>query len=175
MVGPAWVGDMVMAHALVQTLHGRHQSLALDIVAPPWSLPLVKRMPGVRQPIALPLGHGEFRWSVRRQIGRRLKANDYTQAIIIPRSFKAALVPFHAGIAKRTGFLGETRYFLLNDIRKLNKQQLDGTAKRYVALGLPKNAPPPVDVPKPQLKVEASNRELLLKQACLTCGASMLD
>lgn len=153
-----------MAHSLVQTLQACYDEPLLDVLAPTWSLPLVRRMPGVRQAIALPLGHGEFRWSVRRRLGHKLRVHAYDQAIVIPRSFKAALVPFHARIARRTGFLGESRYLLLNDIRKPDKSGLDGTARRYVALGLPHDAPMPDDVPMPLLRVKPANRALLLQQ-----------
>lgn len=150
-VGPAWVGDMVMAHALVRTVSRNQPGAAIDMVAPAWSAPLIERMPNVRKAIPLPLGHGEFRWAVRRKLGVSLRDRQYSQAIVIPRSFKAALVPFHARIPTRTGYLGETRYGLLNDIRKLDKIVLDGTAKRYAALGFASDADQPPPVPAPIL------------------------
>ena len=36
----------------------------------------------------------------------------------------------------RTGFRGELRYGLLNDIRRLDKQKLPRTVDRFVALAL---------------------------------------
>jgi len=135
----------------VQTVAQHQPGAAIDVLAPAWSEPLIQRMPGVRRAIPLPLGHGEFGWSVRRRLGCSLREQNYTQAIVIPRSFKAALVPFHANVPIRTGYLGETRYGLLNDIRKLDKQVLDGTAKRYVALGYEQGAQQPPPVPDPKL------------------------
>lgn len=140
-----------MAHALVQTVARKQPGASIDIVAPAWSEPLIERMPGVRRAIPLPLGHGQFGWSVRKQLGRALRVERYSQAIIIPRSFKAALVPFFAGIPMRTGYKGEGRYGLLNDIRPLDKSVLDGTAKRYVALGHDRTAVQPQPVPTPVL------------------------
>lgn len=145
---------MVMAHALVQTVVQRYPAAVVDILAPAWSAPLIERMPHVRRAIPLPLGHGEWGWGVRKRLGRSLRGEGYTQAIVIPRSFKAALVPFFARIPKRTGYLGETRYWLLNDIRKLDKQILDGTAKRYVALGQEPGDPQPPHVPSPRLQAK---------------------
>ncbi|MFK8031798.1 MAG: lipopolysaccharide heptosyltransferase II [Gammaproteobacteria bacterium] len=168
-VGPAWVGDMVMAQALVQTVAANQPGVAIDVLAPAWSEPLIERMPKVRRAIPLPLGHGELGWSVRRQLGLTLRARNYIQAIVIPRSFKAALVPFHAKIPLRTGFLGESRYGLLNDIRKLDKGILDGTAKRYVALGHERGAPQPPAVPSPQLT--AIEDDELLARLGLNKGA----
>ena len=75
-VGPAWVGDMVMAHALVQTVAANQPDVAIDVLAPAWSEPLIDRMPKVRKAIPLPLGHGEFGWSVRRQLGRELRSRN---------------------------------------------------------------------------------------------------
>ena len=145
---------MVMAHALVQTVAQNNPGAVIDVLAPSWSAPLIERMPGVRRAVPLPLGHGEFGWSVRKQLGQDLRREHYAQAIVIPRSLKAALVPFFAGIPRRTGYLGETRYWLLNDIRKLDKRVLDGTAKRYVALGHDSNAPQPPAVPSPVLNAQ---------------------
>ena len=143
-----------MAHALVQTVAQNSPGAVIDVLAPAWSEPLIQRMPGVRRAIPLPLGHGEFGWSVRKQLGRDLRREHYSQAIIVPRSLKAALVPFFADIPRRTGYLGETRYWLLNDIRKLDKQMLDGTAKRYVALGYDPDLPQAPRVPVPKLTAQ---------------------
>lgn len=172
--GPAWVGDMVMAHSLIQVLHRRHQDAVIDVLAPHWSLPLVARMPGIRQAVAMPLGHGEFGWSLRYRLGVQLRAHDYHRAIVVPRSFKAALVPFHARIPVRTGYLGESRYVFLNDIRKLNKQQLDSTQKRFVALALERDEPLPQVLPRPQLQVIESNVPALRQRFALHPGAPVV-
>lgn len=168
-VGPAWVGDMVMAHSLVRTVGRNQPGAVIDMVAPAWSEPLIERMPGVRKAVPLPLGHGELRWGVRRRLGLDLREQHYSQAIVIPRSFKAALVPFHAGIPVRTGYLGESRYGLLNDIRKLDKTVLDGTAKRYVALGFDAQQAQPPPVPPPILN--ARDDPALLSRLGLVKGA----
>ncbi len=38
-VGPSWIGDMVLAQPLFKLLHARHAGLALDVLAPRWTLP----------------------------------------------------------------------------------------------------------------------------------------
>jgi heptosyltransferase-2 len=160
-IGPAWVGDMIMAQSLFRALVDQGAAV-VDVVAPGWSLPLLARMPEVREPIELPLGHGEFGWRVRRRLGRVLRDRDYTRAIVLPRSFKAALAPFFAGIPIRTGYRGEFRYGLLTDIRPLDPTVLTGTVQRYVALGRPPGEHGSPPVPEPRLDTDPDNQSRLL-------------
>lgn len=133
-VGPSWVGDMVMAQALFMRLRQRRPDVAIDVLAPRWSLPILQRMPEVRAAIEMPLGHGEFEWFARRRLGRELRAHGYAQAIVLPGSWKSALAPWFARVPCRTGYRGEMRYGLLNDIRRLDQAVLRTTAQRFVAL-----------------------------------------
>jgi heptosyltransferase-2 len=153
-VGPAWVGDMVMAQSLFMRLRERHPQAGIDVLAPAWSLPLLQRMPQVRNGIELPLGHGEFGFWARRRIGRSLRGRGYAQAIVLPGSWKSALVPFFAGIPRRTGYRREFRYGLLNDLRPLNRKLLPTTVQQFLALAAegPVSAPPAV--PQPCLRSE---------------------
>ena len=139
-VGPAWVGDMVMAQSLFMTLREKNVETAVDVVAPPWSLPLLARMPEIRDAIEMPVGHGRFAWRERRRIGITLRNRAYERAIVLPRSFKSALVPFHARIRTRTGYRGEMRFGLLNDIRRMDKTLLTRTVQR-VHSSVPINRP----------------------------------
>jgi heptosyltransferase-2 len=163
-IGPAWVGDMVMAQSLFMTLREQYEDAQIDVVAPAWSMPILARMPEVSQGISLPVAHKQLGLSKRWKLGRELKAAHYDQAIVLPRSYKAALVPFFAGIAQRTGYRGEMRYGLINDIRPLDKSVLTRTVQRYVALGLPKSANLPPAVPYPRLKIDSGNQRRLLEQ-----------
>jgi heptosyltransferase-2 len=146
-VGPAWVGDMVMAQSLFITLRRQYPDAVIDVLAPDWSLPLLERMPEVNEGIPLPVAHGELALGTRYRLGRALRRRGYTHALVIPRSAKAALVPFFARIPVRTGYRGELRYGLLNDIRPLDRSVLTRTVQRQVALGLPKGAPLPPETP----------------------------
>ena len=161
-VGPSWVGDMIMAQALLKTLKAGNPAVQIDMLAPGWSLPVIARMPEVRAGVELPLGHGEFRWATRARLGRELRDRAYHQAIVLPRSFKAALVPFHARIPQRTGYRGEMRIGLLNDIRPLDKTVLRQTAQRFVALGVQTDGALPPPIPEPQLRVDHANQERLM-------------
>lgn len=114
-VGPAWVGDMVMAHSLFQVLTRRYPEAVLDVLAPGWTLPLLRFMPEVREGIALPFGHGELGWARRRRIGHDLRSRGYDLALVLPGSLKAALVPFWAGVPRRRGYGGLLRRLLLTE------------------------------------------------------------
>src|SRR5450759_2902059 len=120
-VAPSWVGDAVLAQPLFKRLHERHRELALEVLAPPWTRALFARMPEISASIDSPFGHGEFALKRRYALGRSLAVRHYDQAIVLPNSFKSALVPCFAGIPLRTGFVGEARWGLLNDARRLDK------------------------------------------------------
>ena len=137
-VGPAWVGDMVMAQTLFTLLKEKHEC-NIDVIAPNWSKPLLERMPEVRKGFSLPIGHGELKLGERFKVGKSLRTENYDQAILCPNSIKSALIPFWAKIPTRTGWMGEYRYGLLNDIRKLDKELYPLMIQRFMALALPKN------------------------------------
>lgn len=150
-IGPSWVGDMVLAHSLFQTLKQQNPHVQIDVAAPAWTLPLLERMPEVAEKIALPFKHGQLALFERIKFGRKLKSKGYSQAILLVNSFKSAILPFASGIPKRTGFLGEMRYGLLNDIRPLDETKLKKTVERFVALGLNQDAALPNVIPNPHL------------------------
>ena len=162
-VGPSWVGDMVMAQSLFITLKNIYPDCLIDVIAPAWSLPVLERMPQVNQGIALAIGHGEFSLLTRIKKGLSLRSNNYTHAIVLPRSWKSALLPFVAGAKVRTGYRGEMRYGLLNDIRQLDKNILKQTVQRYVAHVYGREFKQVPDIPFPRLEVDVINRERLVK------------
>jgi len=168
-VGPSWVGDMVMAQSLFITLLQRFPGALIDVVAPKWSGDLLGRMPEVNEYIEMPLGQGQFELGVRYRLGKSLQARHYDQAVIIPRSWKSAVVPAAARIPQRIGYRGEMRYGLLNDIRPLDKSVLTQTVQRYVSLGLPVDeALPPASIPQPYLNVDQENQTALITQFSLS-------
>lgn len=157
-VGPAWVGDMVMAQSLYKLLKQREPDCVIDVLAPAWSLPLLSRMPEVRRGIELPLTHGELGLVARYRLGRQLRREKYDRAIVLPRSFKAALIPFFASVRQRSGYRGEMRYGLINDMRPLDKMVLSKTVERYLALGMAPSEPlPPPQPPTPALLTDKEN------------------
>lgn len=156
-IGPSWIGDMVMAQSLFKVLHQQHKALQLDVLAPAWSRPILERMPEVQTAIDLPFAHGELSLGKRYALGKSLRAQHYRQVIVLPNSLKSALVPWFANIPVRTGWRGEQRGLLLNDCRTLNKINLPMMVQRFVALAMPPGAAVPDPVPVPQL---VSNRHL---------------
>lgn len=164
-VGPSWVGDMVMASVLFQLLRARQPHARIDVLAPGWSLPLLARMPEVHQGIEMPVGHGRLALGTRWRLARSLRGH-YDQAIVLPGSLKSALVPWLAGIARRTGYRGEQRYGLLNDMRLLRPAELPLMVQRYAALALDVRAPVatdlPADLPRPRLRVDRARQAALL-------------
>ncbi len=150
-LGPAWVGDMVLAQSLFKTLKANNPNCVIDVAAPAWTLPLLERMPEVNDKIALTFKHGELAFWQRIAFGKSLKRAGYTQSIILTNSLKSALLPWAAGIKQRTSFLGEMRYGLINDIRPLDKAILKKTVERFVFLGLKPNQILPATIPNPQL------------------------
>ena len=160
-IGPSWVGDMVMAQTLFQCLKQRHPGCAIDVLAPEWSRPILERMPEVRRALSFPLGHGALELATRRRIGKSLKGQ-YDQAILLPNSLKSALVPFFAGIPKRTGWRGEFRYGLLNDVRTLDKARYPLMIERFMALAHEPGAALPQPYPQPRLQIDADSRTAAL-------------
>ncbi|MDA3869914.1 MAG: lipopolysaccharide heptosyltransferase II [Gammaproteobacteria bacterium] len=163
-VGPSWVGDMVMAQSLFITLKKHYPDCIIDVIAPAWSLPILERMPQINRGIALAVGHGEFSLLRRIRLGRSLRKHAYSHAIVLPRSWKSALGPFFAGAKVRTGYRGEMRYGLLNDIRQLDKNRLKQTVQRFVAHAYDSDFNQVPDIPFPRLEVDTSNCERLIKE-----------
>ena len=71
-VGPSWVGDMVMAQSLFKVLARQRPGVCIDVLAPSWSLPILTRMPEVRRAVEAPFRHGRLNLGIRRELGRRL-------------------------------------------------------------------------------------------------------
>ncbi len=132
-IGPAWIGDMVMAQCLFKALH--QQGAEVHVLAPTFTHDIISMMPEVSAQKVLPLKHGELKLRERYRVAKTLRKEGYDQAIVLPRSFKAALIPYWANIPQRTGFLGESRYGVLNDRRPLDKNAMPLMVQRLLALG----------------------------------------
>ncbi len=172
-IGPSWVGDMVMAQTLFVCLKQRHPDCRIDVLAPEWSRPILERMPEVHQALSFPLGHGVLDLATRRKVAQGLRGQ-YDQAILLPNSLKSALVPFFAGIAKRTGWRGEMRFGLLNDIRKLDKQRYPLMIERFMALAFEPGAELPKPYPHPALRIDAGTRDAALARFELSLDRPVL-
>lgn len=163
-IGPSWVGDMVMAQSLFKTLTQQQPETRIDVLAPAWSKALLTRMPEVNDAIEMPLGHGQLQLRQRYRLGKSLREKQYQQVIVLPNSLKSALIPFWAKIPTRTGYVGEMRRGLLNDARVLDKQHLTMTVQRFVALAHPADEKTlPVILP-PELTINPHNIDQALQR-----------
>ncbi len=150
-----WIGDFVRCHSVVQVLRQRFPERAVDMLATTLCAPLADYMPGVRKAIVADLPRRRLGWAENVKLAGRLKAEHYGTALIMPRTWKAALAPFLAGIPERTGFVGEARFILLNDLRR-GERALPRMVDQCAALALPPEAELPASWPRPLLEVPAA-------------------
>jgi heptosyltransferase-2 len=163
-VAPSWVGDCMLIQPMLARLVQRHPDVLIELLAPPWTAALLRQMPEVYKVIINPFPHGALNFGDRYRLGKLLQDSNYDQAIVLPNSLKSALVPFFAGIPLRTGFVGELRYGLLNDARKLNKNELPLMVERFAQLAEPRNQPIQRPLPQPYLPVIEGQQENVLSK-----------
>lgn len=175
-VGPSWVGDMVMAQSLFIDIKAREPESIIDVLAPAWTSAMVDCMPEVSELVAANFTHGKLGLSERYRLGKSLRGCGYTNAILLPNSLKSALVPAIAKIPTRTGFIGEQRWGLVNDIRRLNKSALPMTVQRFIALGLPKGADVRAldSIPAPKLIANATSAQSVMDENGLSTQKKVL-
>jgi heptosyltransferase II len=147
-----WIGDFVRCHTVVRLLQGRFPASPIDVLTTAMVAPLLDYMPGVRKGIVWDLPRKRLALSQHRALAARLRQEGYGRALVMPRTWKSALAPFLAGIPERTGFAGELRFGLLNDLRR-GERALPRMVDRCAALALPKGAALPPGYPLPELKV----------------------
>lgn len=147
-----WIGDFVRCHSVVKLLKARDPERPVDIVSSTLCAPLADYMPGIRRAIVQDLPRRRLGWTEQRALAAKLREGHYGQALVMSRKWKAALAPWLAGIPLRTGFAGEVRFVLINDMRR-GEFQLPRMIDQMGALALPKDATLPADWPLPELKV----------------------
>lgn len=145
-----WIGDFVRCHTVVRLLQARFPGRPIDVLTTEMVAPLLDYMPGVRKGIVFDLPRGRLAFSQHRALAERLRRVGYGQALVMSRKWKAALAPYLAGIPVRTGFVGEMRFGLLNDVRS-GERKLPRMVDQCAVLALPKNTPVPADWPLPAL------------------------
>lgn len=157
-IAPSWIGDCIMTQPLLRRLHQLRGACQIDVFAPKWSQAVFARMPEVREILNNPFGHGALALKKRWQVGKTLGARGYDEVIVLPGSLKAGLIAWATGIARRTGYIGEGRYGMLNDIRKLDKAALPLMADRYTALAHPNQADFNGISSQPCLNIDTANQ-----------------
>jgi heptosyltransferase-2 len=161
-VAPSWIGDTVLAQALFIRLHEGTPGLQLDALAPRWVAPVLERMPQITEVVDSPFVHGELSLKARHRLARQLAQRGYQRAYVLPNSIKSALIPFLADIPERIGFVGETRYGLINHRHTLNKALLPQMAERFAQLAEVPGAPLRRPIPQPRLLASSAQRAATL-------------
>lgn len=152
-VAPNWIGDALMAQPLLARLREKRPDIRVDLLAPEWVAPVARRMPEVDEVITTPFRHGALSLRRRWQLGRALRRRGYRQAIVLPNSWKAALVPFFADIPLRSGYVGESRYGLLNLLYRRGDRAM---REHYARLAEAPGTEPAAPLPKARLQVDAA-------------------
>ncbi len=161
-----WIGDFVRCHSVVRLLRAEDPGRPVDMVSTTLCAPIADYMPGVRKIHISDQPRKRLGWTIQRDLAARLRQEGYGQAIVMSRKWKAALAPWLAGIPRRTGFAGEARFGLINDMR-LGERALPRMIDQMGALALPKDAKLPADWPLPQLTVPADELALWRQQRSL--------
>lgn len=163
-IAPSWVGDTMLIQPMLVRLKQRHPDCMIDVLAPAVTEEFLREIPEVNYTITNPFLHGSLQLTARFSLALELRGRAYDQAIVLPNSLKSALIPFFAGIPLRTGFVGEMRYGLLNDARKLNKHALPLMVERFAQLAeAPKDAISR-PLPQPYLLISDEQRQTILSK-----------
>jgi heptosyltransferase-2 len=154
-----------MAQPLLQRLKALHPERPIDVLAPPAVSPVWRQMAEVAEVLETPFRHGALQLKERWRFARLLRQRGYAEAYILPNTLKYALIPWLAGIARRVGYKGESRYGLINVMHR------DDTPPRpmvpfYAALADAPGAPLRKDLPKPRLAAS----EAQVAAACAKVG-----
>jgi heptosyltransferase-2 len=173
-VSPNWIGDALLAQPLFARLLQKFPGAAIDALAPPWTAPVLRRMPQIAEVIDAPFAHGELRLGARLRLAAKLRARRYDEAFVLPNTLKSALIPFLAGIPVRTGFVGELRYGLLNRVHKLEKRTLPLMAERYAQLAEAPGGPVQRPLPEAKLRVDPENLSRALSRLRLERSKPMV-
>ena len=159
-VAPSWLGDLVMSQTFLKLIKG--QNCSVDVLASKALHAVLQYMPEVNNCLTSPFTHGELKLQQRFAFAKTLRPKQYLHAYILPNSLKSALIPYWAQIPLRTGWLGEYRYILLNDLRT-TATKIPLMVERFAKLALPSNSPLP-QLPWPQLQVTTKTQTITLKR-----------
>ena len=153
-IAPNWIGDALMAQPLLARLHEKLPGVRIDALAPAWVAPVLRHMPELGEVIETTFRHGPLELRGRWKLGRALRSRRYDQAIVLPNTWKAALVPFFADIPLRSGYIGESRFGLLNLVyRKTKAQKKEPMPQHYARLSEAPGKEPEQPLPPTLLEV----------------------
>ena len=156
-VGPSWVGDAVMAQTLYKLIKNSNKDAQIEVLSPNWSMPVLERMEEVSRSIISPFSHGELKLKARFDFGKQLREEGYERAIVMTNSLKSSLIPFFAKIPVRTGWLGEMRFGLINDLRAKEKRNSLLMIEQFAELSINTDEGINKSLPYPSLRIDSHN------------------
>lgn len=150
-IGLNWVGDNVLALPTYRALHHRFRNEGgIAVAAPEHIAPLLASMGLFRKVLA-------WNGTTRNRV-RVLKSGRFRRAVILPNSFRAAMIAYAAGISERWGYGSDARGMLLTHSVRRDRErghQLDDYAGLLAAM----NAPRVVDeIPSIKLPVHVRDK-----------------
>ena len=157
-VAPSWIGDAVLSQPLLMRLKTKAADAEITVLAPKWVIPVYGRMREVKTVIENPFGHGALQLAARRRLGKSLAREKFDHALVLPNTFKSALIPWFADVPLRSGFRGEKRGWILNDCRDLDERAMPTMAERFASLARQPDEPLPHPLPQPALQIDERHR-----------------
>lgn len=116
-IAPNWLGDFVMSHACLQAIKINYPGASITLMSRHQLKDLASFMPEIQDHVTYPFGSGQFGLKKLFESKKEIQAKNFDIVINTQNSMKSALVPFLSGIKTRIGWVGEQRYFLINDYR----------------------------------------------------------
>ena len=158
-IAPSWIGDLIISQSLLKYLKKEYPNCQIDMIVRPELTNLVKMMPEVKNIYPLDIKHKEFGLIKRHILAKEIKKHLYSTSIILPNSFKSAIIPWLANIPIRIGYNRELRLFLLNKKYSLIKHK-DSMVNRYLKLADGSYS----DVIRPSLLINGDSSKLISRK-----------
>jgi heptosyltransferase-2 len=148
--GVNWLGDAVMSMPALQLFRRQHPDVRITIAVKSRWCALWRMQPAVDAVIEFPARAGDM-W----RAARMLSVSSYDRAIVLPNSFRSALVPFLAGIPQRRGIPGQWRSLLLTDRVSLFRKESGGRHQAWEYMHVMGVDPEGDELPLPSLTIDA--------------------
>jgi len=126
---PRWVGDAVMATPLIEALHRAWPAATIDLLLKRYLTGLLAGAPWLGREIIV--DDGASFWSLRRALAKPR----YDLGVLLPNSFRPALLLAAARVKRRIGYRRNGRAFLLTDGLPFPRQRPFRMIDFYGAIG----------------------------------------
>ncbi len=173
-IAPNWIGDAVMAQPLLQLLKRDCPDAAIDVLAPAWVAPVLRAMVEVDTVLETPFKHGALQLRERWRYAKILRQRGYAAAYVLPNTLKFALLPWMAGIKKRVGYKGESRYGLINVMHHDSKPTPRAMVAFYAALAGKPVTELVQNFPKPRLQITPEQTGIVLQEMGLSAKQPLI-